>query len=145
MLSKIYKKDSSNASISLTVNDFISFESSNSGSVDIMLLVRGHDMCEAMSVLLHQHDYYDKNTKLNGAKIEKNIRLCYTKEKFKSTQLYASLYNWFKDKNMKECYHVDTSSFSSITTLSDTTNIYESKQQIIKSYPTIYIHRCEQL
>lgn len=98
MLSKIYKKDSSNASISLTVNDFISFESSNSGSVDIMLLVRGHDMCEAMSVLLHQHDYYDKNTKLNGAKIEKNIRLCYTKEKFKSTQLYASLYNWFKDK-----------------------------------------------
>ena len=93
---KYINKDSSNSSISLTVNDFISFESSNSGNVDIMLLVRGHDMCEAMSVLLHQHDYYDKNSKLNGAKIEKNIRLCYTKEKFKSTQLYTSLHNWFR-------------------------------------------------
>lgn len=95
---KYINKDSSNASISLTVNDFISFESSNSENVDIMLLVRGHDMCEVMSVLLHQHDYYDKNSKLNGAKIEKNIRLCYTKEKFKSTQLYTSLHNWFKGK-----------------------------------------------
>lgn len=94
---KYINKHPSNASLSLTVNDFISFESSNSDNVDIMLLVRGHDMCEAMSVLLHQHDYYDKNSKLNGAKIEQSIRLCYTKENFKRTQLYSSLHNWFKD------------------------------------------------
>lgn len=87
-----------NAATQLAVSEFQSFEAAHSQDVDLLLLVRGHDMCEVTSALLQQHPYYRKSSKLSCAKVEQALRLGYSKEAFRNTQLYASIDNWFQER-----------------------------------------------
>lgn len=82
------------------------FESEHSELVDSYHLVRGHDLCEMISLLLTQHSYYYKKAKVSAKKIEDSLGLAYGGDRFRRTLLYASITSWF-DKygyaNMMAC------------------------------------------
>lgn len=60
---------------------------------DRRFLICGHDFCNVLACWINGFEKSsDKN--LNGKKIESMIRLQYTKEKFKKTQLYKDIHKW---------------------------------------------------
>ena len=84
-----------NSSIELTEEDIKSFVSEVSENIDDMMLIRGHDLCDMVSLLIQAHPYYCQKAKVNADKIESSLRLSYGIDDFKQTQLYMDLSKWF--------------------------------------------------
>lgn len=72
------------------------FENSHSGQIDTYQLLRGHDLCEMLSLLLQSHPYSYAKSHVSDDKIESSLRLVYSGEQFRKTQLYASITTWFE-------------------------------------------------
>lgn len=72
------------------------FENSHSGQIDTYQLLRGHDLCEMLSLLLQSHPYSYAKSHVSDDKIEASLRLVYSGEQFRKTQLYASITTWFE-------------------------------------------------
>ena len=72
------------------------FENSHSGQIDTYQLPRGHDLCEMLSLLLQSHPYSYAKSHVSDDKIESSLRLVYSGEQFRKTQLYASITTWFE-------------------------------------------------
>lgn len=72
------------------------FENSHLGQIDTYQLLRGHDLCEMLSLLLQSHPYSYARSHVSDDKIEASLRLVYSGEQFRKTQLYASITTWFE-------------------------------------------------
>lgn len=72
------------------------FEKDHSEEIDCYHLVRGHDLCEMISLLLMNHSYYHKRSKVSADKVHNCLGLAYSKDEFRRTRLYASINSWFE-------------------------------------------------
>lgn len=73
------------------------FENEHSEEVDNYHFVRGHDLCEMISLLLKVHSYYNKNSNVNVRRVQEALGMAYNVDKFRRTQLYSSISNWFEN------------------------------------------------
>ncbi len=78
------------------------FEDAHSEHIDTFHLLRGHDLCEMISLLLKKHPYSYKKPNVSPDKIEAAFRLAYSGEKFRQTHLYESIISWFEDHGYHE-------------------------------------------
>ncbi len=72
------------------------FENAHSEHIDIFHLLRGHDVCEMICLLLKCHPYSYAKSNVSTDKIEASLRMSYNYERFQQTNLYASIIKWFE-------------------------------------------------
>lgn len=89
-----------NSKISISLSDIYAFKESHKEINDILQLVRGHDLCEALYILIKQNSYYRKKSNLSSDKIEEGLRLCCGIEQFRKTELYSNIKCYFENN----CY-----------------------------------------
>lgn len=84
-----------NSKINISLSDIYAFKESHKEINDILQLVRGHDLCEALYILIKQNSYYRKKSNLSSDKIEECLRLCCGIEQFRKTELYSNIKCYF--------------------------------------------------
>ena len=67
-----------------------------SDDIDDRMLVRGHDLCDMISLLIKGHPYCCQGKKVSAEKIESSLKLTYGIDDFRKTQLYAEITDWFR-------------------------------------------------
>lgn len=89
------KRLNPDASTIPTLSMLTDFEDAHSEHIDVFHLLRGHDLCDMINLLLKDHPYSDKKTKVSLDKIEAAFRLAYSGEIFRQTYLYSAITSWF--------------------------------------------------
>lgn len=85
-----------------TVRMLADFEKSHSRNMDVFHLLRGHDLCEMVSLLLKSHPYAYARSNVSTDKIEASLRLAYSGERFRQTQLYQSIASWLESHGYED-------------------------------------------
>lgn len=85
-----------NSNINVSLSDVYAFKESHKEINDILQLVRGHDLCEAIYILIKQNSYYRKKSNLSSDKIEEALRFCCGIEQFRMTELYSNIKCYFE-------------------------------------------------
>lgn len=89
------KRLNPDASTIPTLSMLTDFEDAHSEHIDVFHLLRGHDLCDMINLLLKDHPYSYKKTKVSLDKIEAAFRLAYSGEIFRQTYLYSAITSWF--------------------------------------------------
>lgn len=84
-----------NKSVNVTSEDINAFKADHGEIDDVFQLVRGHDLCEVLYILIKKNRYYRQKSNLSSDKIEMYLRSGFSKEQFRSTELYSNVKSYF--------------------------------------------------